>query len=84
MARVRVNDDVWSDFRDLAGSRPVAVVLGELVTREVERHRSKRLREGQLDDRQLVDALERARDQQADLAAIVERLEYLDAARRSA
>jgi hypothetical protein len=84
MARVRVKDDVWSDFRDLAGSRPVAVALGELVTREVERHRSKRLREGQLDDRQLVDALERARDQQADLAAIVERLEYLDAGRRSA
>lgn len=84
MARVRVKDDVWSDFCDLAGSRPVAVVLGELVTREVERHRSKRLREGQLDDRQLVDAVERARDQQADLAAIVERLEYLDAARRCA
>lgn len=77
MARVRVPDDVWADFRDLASSRPVAILLGELVIREVRRHRSERLRGGQLDDREVLEALARAREQQADLAAIVERLERL-------
>lgn len=75
MARVQVDDATWADFRALAGYRPVSEVLGELVTREVERYRSRRLREGELDDRQVVEALERAREQQADLMAIVERLE---------
>lgn len=70
-------DDVWADFRDLAGSRPVAILLGELVTREVRRHRFERLRGGQLDDREVLEALARAREQQADLTAIVERLERL-------
>jgi hypothetical protein len=75
MARVQVADDVWADFRSLAGSQPIAAVLGELVTREVSRHRSRRLRDGQLDDRELIEALERARASQADLETIVARLE---------
>jgi len=44
----------------------VSVVLGELVTREVQRHRSRRLREGEIEDCELVDAIDRARVQQAD------------------
>src|SRR5688572_23126172 len=74
MARVQVADEVWADFRAAAGNRPLSEVLGELVTREVDRYRSRRIREGQLDARQLADALEDAARQQADLAAIVERL----------
>ncbi|MGH2970190.1 MAG: hypothetical protein ACRDK0_14185 [Solirubrobacteraceae bacterium] len=77
MARVQVADDSWADFRAAAGHRPISEVLGELVTREVDRYRSKRLRDGQLDPREVTDALEHARRQQADLAAIVDRLEAL-------
>jgi hypothetical protein len=77
MARVRVPADTWAEFRAIAGDRPVAAVLGDLVTREVERNRSRRLRERQVDERELLDALERARNQQADLAAMVDRLERL-------
>ena len=82
MARVQVDDATWADFRALAGYRPVSEVLGELVTREVERYRSRRLREGELDDREVVEALERAREQQQDLQAIVERLERAQEAQR--
>jgi hypothetical protein len=46
-----------------------------MVRREVERHRSRRLRAGRLDDRELVDALERATEPHKELSAIVERLE---------
>jgi DTW domain-containing protein YfiP len=82
MARVQVDDATWADFRKMVGYRPVSEVLGELVTREVERYRSRRLREGELDDREVVEALERARAQQQDLQAIVERLERAAEAQR--
>src|SRR4051812_48862441 len=75
MARVRVDDDVWRDFRASAGARPVAVVLGELVEREVERERAKRIRDGSADDAELLAALERARELYGDLAAVIARLE---------
>jgi hypothetical protein len=75
MARIRVSDEVWADFRTSAGLTPLNVRLGELVKRDVERYRSRRLREGQLDDDELIDALERARDLHGDLATLVERLE---------
>jgi hypothetical protein len=77
MARVQVSDDVWTDFRSLAGYRPMSEVLGELVTREVEKYRSKRLRENDLEPSELLVALERAQAQRADLEAIVQRLEAL-------
>ncbi len=77
MARVQVADDVWADFRAAVGYRPISEVLGELVTREVDRYRSKRLRDGQLDPREITAALEHGRRQQAALAALVERLEAL-------
>jgi len=76
MARVAVADDVWTDFRALAGNDSIATVLGGLVEREVDRHRARRLRAGQLDDHQLIDALDRARELHDQLAAIVERLEH--------
>src|SRR4051812_42968454 len=77
MARGQVADDVWADFRASAGHRPLSEVLGELVTREVDRYRSRRLRDGHLDPREVTDALARADQQRADLEAIVERLERL-------
>jgi hypothetical protein len=77
MARVQVSDDMSADFRTAAGDRPISEVLGELVSREVDRYRSKRLRQDQREPSELVDALEDARRQQQDLAMIVERLERL-------
>ena len=77
MARVQVDDETWQEFRAFVGSRPISELLGELVEREVRKARSARLRDGRLDDRELVDALERAREQQADIAAIIARLESL-------
>lgn len=75
MARVHVTDEVWAEFRAAAGHRPVNVVLGRLVEREVARERSRRLKESELDDRELLHALERARELHADLQAIVTRIE---------
>lgn len=75
MARVQATDDVWADFRALAEPRSIAQVLGALVEREVDRDRARRLKAGQLDDQQLVDALDRARELHENLTALVARLE---------
>jgi hypothetical protein len=74
MARVHVSDAVWAEFR-AATATPLNLRLGELVTREVDRHRSRRLRDGRLDDAELIETLERARELHAELAAVVDRLE---------
>lgn len=76
MARVHVNDQVWAEFRASAGRRPINEVLGELVEREVDRHRSRQLRDGSLNDVELVEALGRARelhDEHVELVARIER-----------
>jgi hypothetical protein len=83
MARVAVSDAVWADFRAAVGHRSIAEVLGELVEREVARARSQRIRDGGLEPREVVDALEWAAEQQADLAALVERLEAVRASQRT-
>lgn len=77
MARVQASAEVWADFRALAGLRPISDLLGELVAREVARYRSEQLCRGEIQPSELLDALEHARLQQADLAAIAERLEAL-------
>ena len=77
MARVQVDDATWQEFRGIAGFQPISEILGELVEREVHNARSARLRDGRLEDREVVDALDKARELQADLAAIVARLESL-------
>ena len=59
----------------MAGNHAIGEVLGELVSRQVDRYRSKRLRQGQLEPSELVDPLEDARRQQQHLALIVERLD---------
>lgn len=77
MARVRADDETWATFRALAGARPISEVLGELVAQEVGRYRSRQFREQALQPRELLDALERAHKQQADIELLVGRLEAL-------
>lgn len=77
MARVHVSDETWQQFRGIAGYRSISEILGELVEREVLNAQSARLRDGRLDDIQVVEALHTARELQVDLAAIVARLESL-------
>jgi predicted DNA-binding protein (UPF0278 family) len=59
----------------VAEPHTISTVLGELVEREVDRYRSRRLRAGQLDDTELVELLDRARELRDDLAVLVARLE---------
>jgi hypothetical protein len=40
VARVAVDDDTWAAFRDLCGTTPASIRLGELVAAAVERARS--------------------------------------------
>lgn len=74
-ARVKVSDDVWADFREATRNSSVAIALGELVAREVDRYRARRVREGSADEQELLEALERARELHAELAGLVKRLE---------
>ena len=75
MARVRASDEVWAEFRAAAGLQPINLLLGELVERHVQRFRSEQLRSGELDDAELIEALDRAQELHRDLGAIVARLE---------
>jgi predicted metal-dependent hydrolase len=74
-ARVKVTDEVWTDFREATRNRSVAIALGDLVAREVDRYRARRVREGSADEQELLEALERAQELHAELAALVKRLE---------
>ncbi len=62
---------MWRDFRLATQNETVGQALGRLVTREVERWRADRIRNRSADDRAALDALERARELHAELAAIV-------------
>jgi hypothetical protein len=75
VARVRVSDDIWDEFRASADAETIGQALGRLVERAVEKQRSAQLRRGGLDDKDLVEALERATQLRDDVAKIVERLE---------
>lgn len=66
---------MWWEFRDVVGNDSIAAYLGRLVERAVERDRVRRVRDGRVDDVELLDAVERARELHNDLAAIVARLE---------
>lgn len=74
-ARVKVSDDVWSDFREATRNNSVAIALGELVTREVDRYRARRVRDGAADELELLEALQRAHELHAQLVELVKRLE---------
>ncbi len=79
---MNVSDEVWREFRDVVGNDSIAAYRGRLVERAVERDRVRRVREGTVDDLQLLDALERARELHSDLTAIVAWLERRLDARR--
>ncbi|MET0600604.1 MAG: hypothetical protein ABW167_01315 [Baekduia sp.] len=74
-ARVKASDDVWTDFRAATRHSSISVALGDLVTREVDRYRARRVREGSADEQELMEALERAHELHAELAELVKRLE---------
>lgn len=74
-ARVKVSDDVWTDFREATRNSSVAIALGDLVTREVDRYRARRVREGSAEDQELLEALERAQELHMVLAELVRQLE---------
>lgn len=74
-ARVNVSDETWREFRNVVGDGSNASYLGRLVEREVERERARRVREGTVNDVELLDALERARELHDGVSAIVARLE---------
>ena len=74
-ARVKVSDAIWTDFRETTRSSTVAIVLGELVERKVDRYRARRVREGGADEEELLEALERARELHRELAELAKRLE---------
>ncbi len=78
MARVRVDEQTWQDFRHEIGPRTVAERLGELVVRDLAERRRRRLHTGELDQREVQQALDQARTISRDLAAITKRLEALE------
>jgi hypothetical protein len=63
-------------FKSAAGETPISELLGQLVTRHVHRHQVRQTEDGSIDDRQLLDALQRAAELQRDLSQLVARLEY--------
>lgn len=67
----------WREFRHELGPNTVAQRLGELVTRDLDERRRRRLHNGQLDPREVQEALEQAAELKRDLAAITRRLEAL-------
>ncbi|MDQ3880977.1 MAG: hypothetical protein M3295_07890 [Chloroflexota bacterium] len=81
MARVRVDDQTWREFRHEIGSSTVAQRLGELVARHLGERRRRRLHNGQLEAREVQQALEQAAELSRDLAAITRRLEALNKVR---
>lgn len=75
MARVQVTDETWAAFKAAAGETPISELLGRLVTRHVHHDQARRAEHDAIDGCELVEALERGRELQNDLARMVERLE---------
>jgi hypothetical protein len=72
MARVQVSDETWAAYRVALGTTPVSVALGQLVEREVARHR----RRTALDAVGVHDAVRDARAVAAELERLASRLEH--------
>ena|SRR6266851_781416 len=77
MARVRVDEQTWREFRHVIGPATVSQRLSELVLRDLAERRRRRLHAGQLDAREVQQALEQTHALSRDLAAITKRLEAL-------
>jgi hypothetical protein len=76
MARVQVDDATWRVFKTAAGETPISELLGQLVTRHVQRHQARAAEAATIGDRDLLEALQRATELQRDLSRLVERLEH--------
>jgi len=76
MARVQVDDATWQGFKRAAGDTPISELLGQLVTRHVHNHQARQAEAATIDDRELLDALERATELHRNLGRLVERLEH--------
>lgn len=74
-ARVRVGDETWVEYRRLLGERSIAEALGAHVEAEVAKWRRRRASREELDEREILEALERIEDAKATLAALTARLE---------
>ena len=75
MPRVQVDDATWQSFKSAAGQTAISELLGHLVSRHVQRHEARKAEAGAIDDGELHEALQRARDLQYDLGRLIERLE---------
>lgn len=67
-----MTDDVWRAFKEACGDRPISEVLAGHVERDVAAWLA---RDDSMTDRQLVEALERARELHAAAQALVWRIE---------
>lgn len=74
-ARVRVDDEVWREFRAAIGDVPIASYLGQMVEAEVGRDRTRRLHADRVPNSELLTAITRARALRDELVALVDRLE---------
>lgn len=74
-ARVRDDDETWAEYRRLLGERSVAVALGAHVEGEVAKWRRRQASREELDEHEVLDALERIEDAKATLEALTVRLE---------
>ena len=75
IARVRVDESTWATFKAAIGDQSVAEVLGRYVEAEAARAQRERMDEDDITERQLVDALEKARVLTGSLERITSRLE---------
>lgn len=69
------DDETWAEFRRLLGERSVAEALGSHVEREVAGWRRERASQTELDERELLEVLERVEAAMATLEALAARLE---------
>lgn len=74
-ALVRVDDETWAEYRRLLGERSVAEALGSYVEREVARARLARASQTELNEREVLEALERVEAAGATLEALAGRLQ---------
>ena len=74
-ARVRVDDETWAEFRTSLGGRSVAEALGTHVEVEVARWRRQKATRPELDEREVIELLERIEAATVTLDALARRLQ---------
>lgn len=74
-ARVSVDEQTWQAFKQITADSSISQVLGDLVTRHVHHTQARQAKDGQLEDRELLDALDRAQELQRDLGHLLRRIE---------